>query len=138
LGSQGTVIAGGRYDGLVEALGGPPTPAVGWAAGIERLAMMIDAPAVEAVDVAIVVENERAAMSAFGVAAHLRGKGLSAEIYATGSPRKRRDRAVKRGAGNILTLDVGEGRIKTRLSGIAQEEVEASLAGYAWPEPTAA
>ena len=51
LGAQGTVIAGGRYDGLIEALGGPPTPAVGWAAGIERLAMMIDAPAPEASDV---------------------------------------------------------------------------------------
>ena len=45
LGAQGTVIAGGRYDGLIESLGGPHTPAVGWAAGIERLAMMIDAPA---------------------------------------------------------------------------------------------
>jgi histidyl-tRNA synthetase len=44
LGAQGTVLAGGRYDGLVEALGGPHTPAVGWAAGIERLAMLIDAP----------------------------------------------------------------------------------------------
>ncbi len=47
LGAQGTVIAGGRYDGLVEQLGGPHTPAVGWAAGIERLAMMIDAPRAE-------------------------------------------------------------------------------------------
>ena len=45
LGAQGTVLAGGRYDGLVEALGGPHTPAIGWAAGIERLAMLIDAPA---------------------------------------------------------------------------------------------
>ena len=45
LGAQGTVLAGGRYDGLIETLGGPHTPAVGWAAGIERLAMMIDAPA---------------------------------------------------------------------------------------------
>ena len=44
LGAQGTVLAGGRYDGLIESLGGPHTPAVGWAAGIERLAMMIDAP----------------------------------------------------------------------------------------------
>ncbi len=44
LGSQGAVIAGGRYDGLIESLGGPHTPAIGWAAGIERLAMMIDAP----------------------------------------------------------------------------------------------
>ena len=47
LGAQGTVLAGGRYDGLIEALGGPHTPAVGWAAGIERLAMMIDAPRAE-------------------------------------------------------------------------------------------
>ena len=43
-GAQGAVIAGGRYDGLIESLGGPHTPAIGWAAGIERLAMMIDAP----------------------------------------------------------------------------------------------
>ena len=45
LGAQGAVIAGGRYDGLIESLGGPHTPAVGWAAGIERLAMLIEAPA---------------------------------------------------------------------------------------------
>ena len=51
LGAQGTVLAGGRYDGLIESLGGPHTPAVGWAAGIERLAMMIDAPAPERTDV---------------------------------------------------------------------------------------
>lgn len=42
LGAQGTVLGGGRYDGLIEALGGPHTPAVGWAAGIERLAMLVD------------------------------------------------------------------------------------------------
>ena len=41
LGAQGTVMAGGRYDGLVEQMGGPPTPAVGWAAGIERLSMLL-------------------------------------------------------------------------------------------------
>ncbi|HKX22580.1 MAG TPA: histidine--tRNA ligase, partial [Rhizorhapis sp.] len=44
LGAQGTVLAGGRYDGLIEALGGPETPGVGWAAGIERLAMLIETP----------------------------------------------------------------------------------------------
>ena len=42
LGAQGTVLGGGRYDGLIENLGGPETPAVGWAAGIERLAMLLD------------------------------------------------------------------------------------------------
>src|SRR4051812_17793598 len=53
LGAQGTVLAGGRYDGLIEALGGPPTPGVGWAAGIERLAMLIDEPAAVSLDVAV-------------------------------------------------------------------------------------
>src|SRR3954447_19558545 len=60
LGAQGTVIAGGRYDGLIEALGGPHTPAVGWAAGIERLAMMIDAPAREAPIAIVVPMGDRA------------------------------------------------------------------------------
>ena len=54
LGAQGTVIGGGRYDGLIEALGGPATPAVGWAAGIERLAMLVDAPESDAPDVVLV------------------------------------------------------------------------------------
>src|SRR5688572_3343871 len=54
LGAQGTVIAGGRYDGLIESLGGPHTPAVGWAAGIERLAMMIEAPEPERPDLVLV------------------------------------------------------------------------------------
>ena len=53
LGAQGTVLAGGRYDGLIEQLGGPSTPAVGWAAGIERLAMLIDTPAGDGLDVAV-------------------------------------------------------------------------------------
>ncbi|NVN12407.1 histidine--tRNA ligase, partial [Nguyenibacter vanlangensis] len=43
LGAQGTVLAGGRYDGLVAEMGGPRTPAIGWAGGIERLAMLLDA-----------------------------------------------------------------------------------------------
>ena len=56
--AQGTVLAGGRYDGLIEQLGGPHTPAVGWAAGIERLGMLINAPEPEGIDVAVVIEDE--------------------------------------------------------------------------------
>ena len=134
LGAQGTVIAGGRYDGLIESLGGPHTPAIGWAAGIERLAMMIDAPQAETIDVAIVVENDRAALCANTLANHVRSKGLSAELYVTGSPRKRRDRAVKKGAGEILTLDVQDGRVATRLSSASERKAERALADFAWPE----
>ena len=137
LGAQGTVLAGGRYDGLIESLGGPHTPAVGWAAGIERLAMMIDAPEPETTAVAVVVENDRAMAAAIGAIGRLRQAGMSAELYATGSPRKRRDRAVKRGAATILTLDIADDVVATRLSGERQGEIEAALAGIAWPEPKA-
>jgi len=135
LGAQGTVIAGGRYDGLIEALGGPHTPAVGWAAGIERLAMLIDAPGPELVEVAVVVENDGAKSAGIAAVQHLRGKGLSAELYVSGSPRKRRDRAVKRGAEEILTLDLVEDRVTTRLSSVSQRRAEAAMADFAWPEP---
>src|SRR5688572_15897212 len=54
LGAQSAVIAGGRYDGLIESFGGPHTPAVGWAAGIERLGMLIAAPPPAAIDAALV------------------------------------------------------------------------------------
>jgi histidyl-tRNA synthetase len=104
LGSQGTVLAGGRYDGLMEQLGGPPTPAVGWAAGIERLAMMIDAPTDEWIDVAIVVEDDAEMDAAWKAAAALRNAGLSVDLVASGSPRKRYDRAVKKGARELLVL----------------------------------
>jgi len=95
LGAQGAVIAGGRYDGLIEALGGPPTPAVGWAAGIERLAMLIDAPAVQAPTVIMAVEDDRALLAAQWLLASLRRGGMVAEMIATGSPRKRYDKAAK-------------------------------------------
>lgn len=104
LGSQGTVLAGGRYDGLMEQLGGPPTPAVGWAAGIERLAMMIAAPADEGTDIVIVVEDDAEMDAAWKAAATLRNAGLSVDLVASGSPRKRFDRAVKKGAREMLIL----------------------------------
>src|SRR5947208_10681723 len=80
LGAQGTVIAGGRYDGLIEALGGPPTPAVGWAAGIERLAMMIDAPRPEKPEITVIPRGDGAERLALEVLALLRASGIAAEM----------------------------------------------------------
>jgi histidyl-tRNA synthetase len=128
LGAQGTVIAGGRYDGLVEQLGGPHTPAVGWAAGIERLAMMIDAPAPELIDAAIVVEDDGAMGAALAAASRLRANGLSVELVATGSPRKRFDRAVKKGAREIVVLGFADGTVTRRVKSNDQPRVEALLA----------
>jgi histidyl-tRNA synthetase len=109
LGAQGTVLAGGRYDGLIESLGGPHTPAVGWAAGIERLAMMIDAPEVRGIDVAVVAENREREAEAVALATKLRRSQIGSELYVTGSARKRYDRAMKAGPGAIVTLDVRDG-----------------------------
>jgi histidyl-tRNA synthetase len=128
LGAQGTVIAGGRYDGLVEQLGGPHTPAVGWAAGIERLAMMIDAPAAELIDAAIVVEDDAAMDAAWAAASRLRKSGLSVELVASGSPRKRFDRAVKKGAREIVVLGFADGEVIRRVKSNDAPRVEALLA----------
>jgi len=98
LGAQGTVLAGGRYDGLIEALGGPLTPAVGWAAGIERLAMLIDAPARPAFDVAVVPLGEAAEAAGLGILASLRRAGLSGDMAFRGNMKKRMARADAAGA----------------------------------------
>src|SRR3954468_2884488 len=81
LGAQGTVLAVGLFQGLTESLGGPHTPALGWAAGIERLGMMIEAPRPERVDVAVVVENDAVQTEGVSAVATLRRKGLSAELF---------------------------------------------------------
>ena len=104
LGAQGTVLAGGRYDGLIGSLGGPDTPGVGWAAGIERLAMLLEEPSVEGPDVAIAVEDDTALPTAFRALKLFRENGLSAEMVATGSPRKRFDKAAKMGAKVVVGL----------------------------------
>ena len=128
LGAQGTVIAGGRYDGLIESLGGPHTPAIGWAAGIERLAMLIDAPTPELIDAAIVIEDDAALGAGMAAAAKLRAAGLSAELIATGSPRKRFDRAVKKGAREIVVLGFADGAVTRRVKSNDQPRAEALLA----------
>ncbi len=122
LGAQGAVIAGGRYDGLVEALGGPHTPAVGWAAGIERLAMLIDAPATEAPVVVVVPLGERAETASEGILAGLRREGVVSEMAYRGNMKKRLGRANASGAKYALIigddeLDRGEAQLKELASG---------------------
>jgi histidyl-tRNA synthetase len=103
LGAQGTVMAGGRYDGLVEEMGGPPTPAVGWAAGIERLSMLCNETPNRVQSVAILpVLGERnpegAVHSAIEVMQNLRHAGLRAEMSYSGNLKRRLARADKLGA----------------------------------------
>ncbi len=71
--------------------------------------MMIDAPNVESVDVAVVAENPARETDAVGLTAALRAAGIAAELYSTGSPRKRYDRALKSSPGAIVSLDLRDG-----------------------------
>ncbi len=135
LGAQGTVIAGGRYDGLIEALGGPHTPAVGWAAGIERLAMMIDAPEQDRSSVAIIPLGERAEAEAQKIVAGLRREGIATEMAYRGNMKKRLSRANASGASYALIigddeLDRGEAQLKDLGSG-EQRSVSLDLIGEA-------
>ncbi len=102
LGAQGTVLAGGRYDGLIEALGGPHTPAVGWAAGIERLAMLVDAPAADAPFVTVIPDNPDLLSTAESWLARLRKEGVASDIAYRGNAKRRIELAQKRGSRSAL------------------------------------
>jgi histidyl-tRNA synthetase len=104
LGAQGTVIAGGRYDGLIEALGGRPTPAVGWAAGIERLAMMIDDPTAP-LELAILPDGETSTRLGLEVGRILDKKRIRASVSLSGSYKKRYEKAKREGAIRALNVE---------------------------------
>lgn len=127
LGAQGTVLAGGRYDGLIESLGGPYTPAVGWAAGIERLAMLVDRPNPPSFEVAVVPMGEAAERAALGIIADLRRAGISGDMAFKGNVKKRMAKADAGGARFAVIigddeLQRGEVGVKDLQSG-QQEQV---------------
>ena len=93
LGAQGTVLAGGRYDGLIETLGGPATPAVGCAAGIERLAMLVEQPKTVGPDAVFVPLGDGCEAAAMRLIADLRREGLSCEMAYKGNMKKRLQKA---------------------------------------------
>ncbi len=93
LGAQGTVLAGGRYDGLIGSLGGPETPGVGWAAGMERLAMLVESKQANGPLVAVIPDTPAMELAAVEAAALLRRAGLSTTITYKGNSKKRSDAA---------------------------------------------
>ena len=137
LGAQGTVMAGGRYDGLVAEMGGPRTPAVGWAAGIERLGMLMEAAPPPPAPVVVVPIGDAAEAAALTVLQSLRAAGIRAEMAYRGNLRRRMERANKIGARATVILgddDIAAGvaQVKDLRTGtqdaVAFAEIAARLA----------
>ncbi len=102
LGAQGTVLGGGRYDGLIEALGGPATPAVGWAAGIERLAMLVDAPVRAAPLFAIIPDRPDLIGEAAALSRALRAAGHNVTNAYRGDAKRQAEVARKAGVDALV------------------------------------
>lgn len=107
LGAQGTVLAGGRYDGLMQQMGGHPTPGIGWAAGVERLAMMVEDRVPSAPrPIVLVPLGDAAQRRMMGLAEDLRRAGFVVDMGYSGNLKKRLNRANKANA--RITLLLGE------------------------------
>jgi histidyl-tRNA synthetase len=108
LGAQGAVIAGGRYDGLVAAMGGPDTPGIGWAAGVERLAMLLDETPEVPRPVAVVPIGDRAELAALQLAEELRRAGHAVEFGFRGKVGPRLKNAARQHARFAVLLGEDE------------------------------
>jgi histidyl-tRNA synthetase len=127
LGAQNAVLAGGRYDGLVAQLGGPPTPGIGWAAGIERLAMLVGDAGDAPLPIAVVPVEPAQSLAALALAERLRAAGFIVDLGFSGGMAKRMKRANKIGA--RAAVIVGEAELARGVAAVrdmhtgAQEEV---------------
>ncbi len=110
LGAQGTVLAGGRYDGLVKDMGGPPTPGIGWAAGIERLSMLLPEIAPAQRPLAVIPVGATEEKVAELLANELRQAGFTVDLGYGGNMGKRMKRANKVAA--VVALILGEDEVK--------------------------
>lgn len=108
LGAQGTVLAGGRYDGLVEQMGGGSVPAVGWACGVERLAMLLDSPTEQPRPVAVIPVGDDVALDALKIAQSLRLAGFKVEHAYAGNIKKRMTKANKANAVTAVIIGADE------------------------------
>jgi len=145
LGAQATVCGGGRYDGLVQQLGGAETPAVGWAIGIERLILLLQqraAYAQPALDFYLVSRGKKAEPQGLILAQKLRHQGFSVELDLSGSAfAKQFKRADRSGAKICLVLGEAEaetGTVNLKWLATGQQETRSQLELLANPALQAA
>ena len=130
LGAQATVCGGGRYDGLVEELGGPQTQAVGWAIGMERLVLLLQqlrANPIALPDLYLISRGEAAEAQGLLLAQKLRSSGLGVELDLSGSTFGKQFKRADR-SGAVASLVIGEAEAETsmvNLKWLASGEQEA-------------
>ena len=108
LGAQGAVLAGGRYDGLVATMGGPDTPGIGWAAGVERLAMLLAETPEAPRPVAVIPIGAETTLPALQLAEELRAAGHHVEFGLRGKVGQRLKRAAQQNARYAVLLGEDE------------------------------
>jgi histidyl-tRNA synthetase len=115
LGAQGTLLAGGRYDGLIETMGGPATPGVGWAAGLERLAELLPSELIarSILDVAVIPADDVSELWALEVANAVRKQNQVCEILWGGNVGKKMKKASNMKARFAFILGSTESSSKT-------------------------
>jgi histidyl-tRNA synthetase len=135
LGAQGALIAGGRYDGLIGMMGGAETPGVGWAGGIERLAMLAGDPPAASRSVAVVPVGDAAREAALTLSETLRRAGYRIDIAYSGNLSRRMKRANRINVSAAVILGEDElarqaATVRHMDSGEQEEVTLASLADY--------
>ena len=135
LGAQGTVLGGGRYDGLVAQMGGPQVAAVGWAAGVERLAMLLDAPPEPPRAVAVIPLGDAQEAAALDALQALRRAGVRAEMAYKGNMKRRMERANRIGARAAIIIGDAElargvAQVKDLAAGTQTEVALTDLAAH--------
>jgi histidyl-tRNA synthetase len=127
LGSQSGVGGGGRYDGLIEQIGGPPTPGIGWAAGVERMLLTAStiAPAEPALDLYVGYAGEQYRTAAFRLAADARRAGLSARLELAGRSVKGQFKQADRASARYVAILGDEGTSLKDMETGEQQTVEA-------------
>ncbi|WP_127347730.1 histidine--tRNA ligase [Pseudidiomarina mangrovi] len=132
LGAQGTVLAGGRYDGLVEQLGGKPTAAVGFAMGMERIVLLLEAleqlPAAASLDLYVLGADEQAELMALSVAEQIRDMApwLSVQNHSGSQALKKKlQKADKSGAERALVIFADEQGLRFELKHLRERELAA-------------
>lgn len=137
LGAQGAVLAGGRYDGLIKTLGGPDTAGIGWAAGVERLSMLINDLPERARPIVIVPMGDGMEIEALKLATELRADGHVVEYGFKGRVGQRLKRASQQNARYALMLgedELAAGKVVLRdLDAGEQLEVERAALGENLP-----